>query len=356
MNFEGDTLVTIRKWATFHGTCLWFVLLLILLVGWRALAVHAEEKETKRIHERIKGEVKMDETFEQAFGPGFCFRLDPDPLGWTIVIKDERGTEDISRLTPPFHFVPNPRDIEGWHFRNADNSGRNEAGEKNVNAPGEVREFIFSPEVGRTIHYPHKPGEMEKIKRFGRGELRILDYKLGDLVPGEKARFEWMRFEVDLSWPAEEKGDKSSSGAIRMAFDPGVERLNALREKRDLVGNYLSSVEKELLVFLKENGLKRVLFPRNWRDDLLKQSERADFRGYGVELWGSDISEKKTPYLNIRCNVLCLNQISLAAEPPTCSISKPEHDIRFDWHVKTGIRSVDQTIRNRLPIWSGINR
>jgi hypothetical protein len=218
-------VVAIRRWLISCQICLWIILGIFLLVGWVALTAHAEEKETRRIHIIIRGEVKMGEAFEKAFGPGFHFRLEPDPHGWLIVIRDERGNEDLSRLTPPFHFVPNPREIEGWHFRNADNTGPNESGEKNVNAPGLVREFIFSPEVGRTIDYPPKPEEIEKIKHFGRGELTILDYKLGDLVSGKRARFEWMRFEVDLSLPAEKEGDKSSFQAIRMAFDPGVERL-----------------------------------------------------------------------------------------------------------------------------------
>ncbi len=206
MNFERDTVVAIRTCPISRGTCLGFVLLLSLLVGWKVLAARTEEKETKRIHARIRGEVKMGETFEYAFGPGFCFRLDPNPHGWTIVIKDERGTQDISRLTPPFHFVPNPREIEGWHFRNADNSGPNEAGEKNVNAPGIARDFIFSPEVGKSIDGPMAEGkptaeEIKRVRQFGRGELRILDYRLTDLESGKQARFEWVRFEVDLSWP-----------------------------------------------------------------------------------------------------------------------------------------------------------
>ena len=37
-----------------------------------------------------------------------------------------RETENLSSLTPPFHFAPNPRQIEGWHFRNADNTGPND--------------------------------------------------------------------------------------------------------------------------------------------------------------------------------------------------------------------------------------
>jgi len=200
-----------RRWLVSFKICLWSALFLILVFSWNAISAHAEGKGARRIYAKIIGEVKIGETFEKAFGPGFYFRLEPDPYGWLITIGDERGSKDLSRLTPPFHFVPNPREIEGWHFRNADNSGPNEPGEKNVNAPGLIREFIFSPEVGRTINYPPKPEEIEKIRRFGRGELRILDYKLGDLAPEKRARFEWMRFEVDLSWPVGKEGDKSSS-------------------------------------------------------------------------------------------------------------------------------------------------
>ena len=58
-----------------------------------------------------------------------------------------RAATKISRgLTPPWHLVPNPRYVEGWHFRNASNTGPNDG---SVNAPQETREFIFSPEVGR---------------------------------------------------------------------------------------------------------------------------------------------------------------------------------------------------------------
>jgi hypothetical protein len=201
-----------RRWLVSFKICLWSTLFLILVFSWNAISAHAEGKGERRIYAKIIGEVKMGETFEKAFGPAFYFRLEPNAYGWLITLRDERGSEDLSRLTPPFHFVPNPREIEGWHFRNSDNSGPNEPGEKNVNAPGLIREFIFSPEVGRTIDGPNakrKPTleEIEKIQRFGRGELRILDYKLGDLVPGKRARFEWMRFEVDLSWPVGKKGD-----------------------------------------------------------------------------------------------------------------------------------------------------
>jgi hypothetical protein len=156
----------------------------------------------------FRGEIREGGAFDKYFGPGFHFCLEPRPLGWEIVIRYLSGKENIARLTPPFHFVPNPREIEGWHFRNKDNSGPNEPGEKNVNAPGEERGFIFSPEVGRNLQGPAAKSpinekDIERIRSFGAGLLRILEYRLGNLKTGEQAKFEFMRFEVELSWPAE---------------------------------------------------------------------------------------------------------------------------------------------------------
>jgi len=199
-----------KGFVVFIALLLWgsFTTLLssLFLVVWVDEIVFAAKVQPDKARIRITGEVSEGKVFMQAFGPGFYFCLDPTPYGWLIVIRDRRKIEDLSRLTPPFHFVPNPREIEGWHFRNADNSGPNEAGEKNINAPGKIREFIFSPEVGKTINSPDAkrqptPEEIEQVGRFGRGKLKILDYRLGALKIGEQAKFEWMRFEVDLSWP-----------------------------------------------------------------------------------------------------------------------------------------------------------
>jgi hypothetical protein len=187
-----------------------FLVLLLLICSFSLWPFQGFGQSQLRDHVKIQGEVKMGESFEQTFGPGFSFSLEPNSFGWLLVIRDEQKAEDISRLTPPFHFVPNPREIEGWHFRNADNTGSNEPGEKNVNAPGLIREFIFSPEVGSTISGPKASGnvtpeEIEKVRSFGRGEMRILEYRLQDLEPGKRAKFTWIRFEADLSWPAASK-------------------------------------------------------------------------------------------------------------------------------------------------------
>ncbi len=176
----------------------------------------AQETPLARFRERLKdyscresfaftAEASAGKPFLRYFGAHFAFQLKPVPQGWLLSVTDQRGTEDISRLTPPFHSVPNPREIEGWHFRNADNTGPNEPGDKNVNAPGAIRTFIFSPEVGQTIDGPaarSKPDEkdMERIRQFGQGTLTILDYRLKDLEPGKQAGFEWMRFKLEISW------------------------------------------------------------------------------------------------------------------------------------------------------------
>lgn len=179
-------------------------------------------QSTSRDRTILTGEASAGNLFERPFGPGFSFRLEPRPFGWAIVIHDAAAADDLARLTPPFHFVPNPRDIEGWHFRNADNTGPNEPGEKNVNAPGAVREFIFSPDVGKTIAGPDATGpvteeDVERVRQFGRGTLTILNFRLADAEPGKTARFEWIRFRVELSWPAVSTG----LGEGSIFFRPG---------------------------------------------------------------------------------------------------------------------------------------
>lgn len=176
------------------------------------------EDRPARDAERFTGEVESGRLFDRPFGPGFHFRLEPRTYGWEIVIRHLDGEENIARLTPPFHFVPNPRDIEGWHFRNSDNSRPNEEGEKNVNAPQNEREFLFSPEVGRTIQGPGSRSavsaeDVERVRSFGQGRLTILEYRLGNLKPGERAAFQWMRFEVEVSWPAHYKPAEKQPGS-----------------------------------------------------------------------------------------------------------------------------------------------
>jgi hypothetical protein len=151
---------------------------------------------------RFEGEVSEGREFERSFGPGFRFVLEPIEAGWSIAVYARGREDDLSRLTPPWHFVPNPCSIEGWHFRNAANTGPNDG---SVNAPQEERWFVFSPEVGLTIDGPQSTSipteeEMLVVAGFGAGEFRLVEYRLADLDRNQRARMVWLRFSVCISW------------------------------------------------------------------------------------------------------------------------------------------------------------
>jgi hypothetical protein len=151
----------------------------------------------------IYGAVERAGRLAQATDGGWLLRLEPHEHGWTLLLSTaDRPAEDLSRLTPPWHSAVNPRDIEGWHFRNAGNTGPNDG---SVNAPGAHREFIFSPLVGREIEYRGSAtpvGDVEKVRAFGRGWLFIESYRLTPPQQGSRAAIESLSFWVCLSWPA----------------------------------------------------------------------------------------------------------------------------------------------------------
>jgi hypothetical protein len=144
----------------------------------------------------FSGEVERGQSFTYTFHDTLVFKLNPIDNGWELLIHTVgRRDENIARLTPPFHFVPNPRYIEGWHFRNEFNTGPNDG---SVNAPDTVREFIFSPKVGTSIDYPISVEQLEQIKREGSGTLTIMHLELGNLVPSKHAYISRMKFRVQM--------------------------------------------------------------------------------------------------------------------------------------------------------------
>jgi len=177
----------------------------IIATGPFAFPPPARAAGAEPVRLEFTGEIARGESFRHALLDGLTFELVPasQSLGWQIMVTDQaRPGENLARYTPPFHFVPNPRFIEGWHFRNADNSGPNAVGEKNVNAPQKIREFIFSPEVGRGIGWPIDMEDVKRITRDGRGVLEITHLTLGNLIPGERAWIESMRFRVEVEMAA----------------------------------------------------------------------------------------------------------------------------------------------------------
>lgn len=169
------------------------------------------------------GEVARGDTVVHRFTHGdasFEFRLVPFSGGWTIWIGDpmRRERNYVAVATGPFHGV-NPAVIDGWHFRNADNTGPNRPGEKNVNAPGMERSFAFVLDgAGYTAAFAARDivlaggaggaaGATDAAGRrladipAGAGKLIIDALELGNLAPNQRAVIERMAFRVRLEFP-----------------------------------------------------------------------------------------------------------------------------------------------------------
>ncbi len=160
---------------------------LLLVAGLPALPAAALDctPSAEREAQRLGGEVGGAHAYRAPVGADWSFALLPAGKGYDLKIFDRRG-RDLSAATPPLHAEPNPRQLYGWHFRNAANSASNEG---DVNAPQELRLFHFTPDV-------RAPDDVS-----GRGWLRVLDYGLADLEPGQKARMVYLKFEACLTWP-----------------------------------------------------------------------------------------------------------------------------------------------------------
>lgn len=101
-------------------------------------------------------------------GPGWTFQLKRAPHGWDVRLLDEDGL-DLTQMTPPLRGAPNPRELYGWHFRNAANTGSNTG---DVNAPQKLRLFGFDPALSGTGGYrPNGAGGVDPQNQPGRGAL-----------------------------------------------------------------------------------------------------------------------------------------------------------------------------------------
>jgi len=148
----------------------------------------------------VHGHLEAGSTFRAPFGERLSLLLTPTEFGWVIRVEEMGREENLAGLTPPWHFVPNPIFVEGWHFRNTENTGPNDG---SVNAPQGVRGFIFSPEVGRTLEYSGSAtpeSVVHRVRDFGRGYLTLTSYRLTPAARGERASFEEISFDVCLIW------------------------------------------------------------------------------------------------------------------------------------------------------------
>jgi hypothetical protein len=165
------------------------------------------------------GEVWKGENFEKQIGENLLFRLVPQELGWIISVGSTAGLENnfCAVATPPYRGI-NSIQIEGWHFRNADNSGPNEAGPGNVNAPQNVREFYFAlndADYRKAFDalqillwpYSYSKQQIDEAENAhaevakGNGRLIIRDLKLNTFELGKQAGIERFVFDVELNFP-----------------------------------------------------------------------------------------------------------------------------------------------------------
>jgi hypothetical protein len=133
----------------------------------------------------FEASVTRGDHYRRGLWDGLALELDPTEGGWEICIRDStRPSEDLARLTPPFHSLPDPRDID-------------------ASAPQRSRRFIFSREVGRSIRPAGSSGEVTedevaRVEDSGRGALDIEDMVLTPPKKGERAKIQSMRFRVAI--------------------------------------------------------------------------------------------------------------------------------------------------------------
>ncbi|MBV1916355.1 MAG: hypothetical protein KUG72_13285 [Pseudomonadales bacterium] len=164
-----------------------------------AVSASTCEATPKRHAVQINGAVAGERRFAQTVGGRWLYTLEPSAYGWDMRLRDKDGV-DLSQITPPFRLAPNPREIYGWHFRNAANTAKNSG---DVNAPQHVRLFQFSASLSGTGGFrpPSGTASPQQIDPDnGRGALTILDMGLADLEPEQKARMNYLKFHVCLTW------------------------------------------------------------------------------------------------------------------------------------------------------------
>ena len=154
-----------------------------------------------RFQELFSGRAQSGERYSRSFGGRFEFILEPIPAGWEIVIREHGRDENLARLTPPLHFVPNPREIEGWHLLESPSACASRP-HKAEAGPVNPRLFIFSPEVGQRIagnmsRSAPSHEDIEKMRQFGQGTLTIEGFDLRPQSDG-CPKIAWIKFTVRL--------------------------------------------------------------------------------------------------------------------------------------------------------------
>ena len=178
---------------------------------------NAQPQSAPNLALRLHGEVQRAGKFEEEIGHGLVFRLAPSEFGWDIEVGPKGSTDNyMDCVNEPLHGIT-PFQIEGWLFRNDDNTATRKASEMLTPGIGEKREFQFvltAADEAKSCadlekmeyNYDGKsPERTAAAKRFGElaggdGSVTITHMTLGNLKLGAQAWIESMRFEATFSF------------------------------------------------------------------------------------------------------------------------------------------------------------
>ncbi len=205
-----------------------------------------------RSHMSDQIEVFGDQSFYLTLDNGWVFALIRISHGWAVRVYDRETLPqvDLTQITPPFSAaVPNARDIQGWHFRNARNTGVNQG---DVNAPQALRVFHFSEGLTGTGGFKPSAPDAGVDNADGRGWLQVVDYALSDLAPGQRASMKYLKFQACLTWPKTETEQAALADATSPVFTPeeietfGACGLNLTRYELDAVATFPRVLQGDL--------------------------------------------------------------------------------------------------------------
>ena len=141
--------------------------------------------------------VVAGQSYRKQLSKNYAFGLVPLDDGWFVNVI-YRGRQVL--LTIPFYPPARPYFIEGWHFRNSDNTGPNGPGPKNVNAAQRTRYLSYSPECW-SGHICDAESEISAFHGPVSCFIVTVDsMELGNLVPNEKANIQRMAFTVKFAY------------------------------------------------------------------------------------------------------------------------------------------------------------
>lgn len=161
----------------------------------------------------FSGRIGKGETYKRQISEELHFRLDCSNYGWVIWIGNITNASDYSMVaTPPYRGL-NSTVIEGWHFRNENNTGSND---NSINTPQETRLFQFvlneedytvAEDYVHKVMWSYRHSQASLIKSaedfdslpLGRGKLTITEMEFDNYTPGEKTGFKYINFEVEIN-------------------------------------------------------------------------------------------------------------------------------------------------------------